>query len=52
VRNDLDAAGLRAAAAASRNGAAARRLLASALVVKGVDRAALTSGICANLISF
>jgi len=47
VRNDLDAAGLRAAVAASQNGAAARLLLALALVVKGVDRAtaARTCGI-------
>jgi len=46
VRDDLDAGGLRAAAAASRDGAAARRMLALALVVEGVDRttAARTCG--------
>jgi hypothetical protein len=46
VRNELDAAGLPAAAAASRDGAAARRMLALALVVEGVDRttAARTCG--------
>ena len=46
VRNDLDAAGLRAAASASRDSSAARRMLALALVVEGVDRttAARTCG--------
>jgi len=46
LRNDLDAAGLRAAAAASRDSSAARRMLALALVVEGVDRttAARTCG--------
>ena len=46
VRDDLNAVGLRTAAAASRDGAAARRMLALALVVEGVDRttAARTCG--------
>ena len=46
VRDDLNAAGFRSAAAASRDGAAARRMLALALVVEGVDRttAARTCG--------
>ena len=39
VRDELDAAGLRAAAAASRAGCAARRMLALALVVEGEQRA-------------
>jgi transposase len=38
VRDDLDAAGLRAAAAGCRDGAAARRMLALALVIEGESR--------------
>ncbi len=38
TRDNLDAAGLRAAAAASRDGAAARRMLALALVLEGESR--------------
>ncbi len=38
VRGELDAAGLRAAAASSRDGAAARRMLALALVLEGKKR--------------
>ena len=39
VRDELDAAGLRAAAASSRDGAGARRMLALALVLEGEKRA-------------
>ena len=35
IRDELDATGLRAAAAASRDGCAARRMLALALVLEG-----------------
>jgi transposase len=38
TRGDLDAAGLRAAASACRDGAAARRMLALALVLEGASR--------------
>lgn len=38
LRDDLDAAGLRVAASACRDGAAARRMLALALVVEGESR--------------
>ena len=38
TRDDLDSAGLRSAAAASRDGAAARRILALALVLEGESR--------------
>lgn len=46
LRDELDAAGLRAAAVGCRDGAAARRMLALALVLEGVDRttAARTCG--------
>lgn len=46
ARDDLDAAGLRAAALVSRDSAAPRRMLALALVLEGVDRrtAARTCG--------
>lgn len=39
LRDELDATGLRAAAAASRDGCAARRMLALALVLEGEKRA-------------
>ena len=40
TRGDLDAAGLRAAASACRDGSAARRMLALALVLAGESRTA------------
>ena len=40
MRDDLDAAGLRAAASACRDGAAARRMLALALILDGASRTA------------